>query len=233
LNPELKEEYEFRMKYLCAKIKFISRDTEVLSCTPAAVEHLKIVKRAIEEEGDFVKIYKTETSYDQFIADKTDFIISYGYKYLIKGELLERYQGRIINLHPSLLPWGRGYFPNFWSHVFGFRKGVSIHLIDAGIDTGAVLAQREHFFDDSDTLRTSYYELQMSMLCLFTKVWGPIRNEKVIPLPQNLSDGNTFYKKQFDLAFPFLPKGFDTRLVEVQSLREKIIGSLRDGGYDY
>ncbi|NDB85210.1 MAG: hypothetical protein EB127_21285, partial [Alphaproteobacteria bacterium] len=171
---------------------------KVALCIHPLVEHYEVVRYGIEEEGDSVRIYQSETSLEEFKNNQTDFIVSYGYKYLIKGELLSAYQGKIINLHPSLLPYGRGYFPNFWSHIFDFPKGVTIHNINNGIDTGEILAQRQHHFSDRDTLRTTYYTLQTSMLSLFTKSWGNIRRGMVVPVAQDLSAGNLFYKKQFD-----------------------------------
>lgn len=203
----------------------------VALCVHPKVEHYDVVIRAIEEEGDSVKLYRNETKLEQFEGDNIDFIVSYGYKFLIKGALLAKYQNKIINLHPSFLPWGRGYFPNFWSHVYDFPKGVSIHLINEGIDTGAILFQREHFFDDAETLRTSYYSLQTSMLCLFTKSWSRIRTQSVVPLAQDMASGNLFYKKHFDLVFPILEKGFDTSLTEIHSLRERIKEELALNGY--
>ena len=194
------------------------------------VEHYDVVKRAIEEEGDSVKIYSDETSLEGFEADSTDFIVSYGYKYLIKGALLEKFAGRIINLHPSFLPWGRGYFPNFWSHVFDFPNGVTLHLIDEGIDTGSVLFQREHSFAETETLRTSYYTLQTSMLCLFTKAWRDIRTERVTPIGQDLDNGNLAYEKDFKIVFPLLQRGFDTSLAEVHAMRDEIKDKLLAAG---
>ena len=196
---------------------------KVALCIHPHVEHYEVVRRAIEEEGDSVQMFQSETDLEKFKSNNVDFIVSYGYKYLIKGELLATYQGNIINLHPSFLPYGRGYFPNFWSHIFDFPKGVTIHSINNGIDTGAILAQREHFFCDEDTLRTSYYTLQTSMLSLFTKSWNKIRTKKLTPMEQDQSSGNLFYKRQFDHVFSLLPNGFDTSIGELKLLREEII----------
>ena len=206
----------------------------VALCIHPVVEHYNVVKWAIEEEGDSVRVYAKETTLEQFVDDKIDFIVSYGYKYLIKGELLAQYENRIVNLHPSFLPWGRGYFPNFWSHVYDFPKGVSIHYINAGIDTGHILAQREHTFTESDTLRTTYYNLQTSMLCLFSKSWRDIRSHSITPIEQDLSSGNLFYKKDFDLVSPLLENGFDASLADIHALRnaikEKLIARGRKRG---
>lgn len=200
---------------------------KVALCIHPLVERYDVVRRTIEEEGDSVSIFQSETDLEKFKSHGINFIVSYGYKYLIKGELLATYQGNIINLHPSFLPYGRGYYPNFWSHIFDFPKGVTIHNINNGIDTGAILDQRQHNFSDEDTLRTSYYTLQTSMLSLFTKSWNKIRTGKLTPIEQDQSAGNIFYKKQFDHVFSQLPNGFDTSIGELKLLREAIINSYR------
>ena len=66
----------------------------------------------------------------------------------------------IFNVHPSLLPAYRGAVPEFWQLADGqTRGGVTIHRIDAGVDTGPVLAQREFdipaWFDAQDLLGAS------------------------------------------------------------------------------
>jgi len=71
---------------------------------------------------------------------------------------------RAINLHPSLLPWNRGAHSNFWSFLEDTPKGVTIHIIDEGIDTGDILLQKKIKFDQSkETLRSSYGRLQQEL----------------------------------------------------------------------
>ena len=62
-----------------------------------------------------------------------------------------------INIHPSLLPDFRGVDPVFYARLRGAaRFGVSVHRIDADLDTGKILAQAEHVPDQADSvLRTT------------------------------------------------------------------------------
>ena len=53
--------------------------------------------------------------------------------------------------------------------------GVTIHYIDAGVDTGDVIAQREVALADDDTLATAYAKLQDAMAALFREQWPAIR----------------------------------------------------------
>jgi methionyl-tRNA formyltransferase len=104
-----------------------------------------------------------------------DFIVSYGYRHIIKKDVLIRYTGRAINLHIAYLPWNRGADPNFWSFVEDTPKGVTIHYLDEGVDTGDIIVQKQVVFSESDTLRTSYDKLQEEIQALFRDNWASIR----------------------------------------------------------
>lgn len=114
----------------------------------------------------------------QLIKENMDFIISYGYRFLIPKRVVEHYTGKIINLHISYLPWNRGADPNLWSFLEDTPKGVTIHYIDEGLDTGDIIAQQKIFFLEDETLSTSYQKLTNEIESLFKKVWPEIRVRK-------------------------------------------------------
>jgi phosphoribosylglycinamide formyltransferase-1 len=77
-----------------------------------------------------------------------DLIVYAGFLWILKGDIIKTYVGRMINLHPALLPkfGGRGMYGE---HVHkavlaaGEREsGCTVHLVDAGTDTGPILLQR-------------------------------------------------------------------------------------------
>lgn len=70
-----------------------------------------------------------------------DFLVSYGYRYILKNEVLNLFPRRAINLHISLLPYCRGAHPVFWSILERRKLGVTIHLLDEELDTGNILFQ--------------------------------------------------------------------------------------------
>ncbi len=60
-----------------------------------------------------------------------------------------------VNVHPSLLPAGRGPEPVFWTIRRGVTEtGVTLHLMDEGFDTGPIVAQRGHSIPDDATLES-------------------------------------------------------------------------------
>ena len=105
------------------------------------------------------------------------FLISYGYRHILRREILEKFPNRAINLHISYLPWNRGTDPNFWSFVENTPKGVTIHYLDEGVDTGDIIAQEELKFNSpSETLATSYARLHSAIQELFKEQWQAIKN---------------------------------------------------------
>ena len=120
---------------------------------------------------------------------KPDFIVSYNYKHLVPEEVVEAYFPKIINLHISLLPYNRGYHPNVWSFLEDTPKGVTIHLIDKGVDTGDILLQKEVFIDeDKETLRSSYLKLHREIQLLFKENWELIKTGQITPVTQEGGD---------------------------------------------
>lgn len=116
---------------------------------------------------------------------KPSFIISYNYKYIISEDIICCMQGKIINLHTSYLPYNRGSSPNFFSFMEDTPKGVTIHRLEKGLDTGAIFVQKEVCFDESkETFATSYDTLLKVMQEIFEQNWDKIKNCEITPFKQ-------------------------------------------------
>ena len=75
-------------------------------------------------------------------AADVDFIILAGYMRLVGPTLLHAYEGRIVNIHPSLLPSFKGLDAIGQAFDAGVKiTGVTIHYVDEGMDTGRIIAQ--------------------------------------------------------------------------------------------
>jgi methionyl-tRNA formyltransferase len=130
-------------------------------------------------------------------GNKIDFIICYKYRYIIHKDLIFYLNNKIINLHISFLPWNRGADPNIWSFIDKTPKGVSIHLINEGLDKGDILVQKEVFFDlNNETLKSSYDKLNQIIKELFKKNWNDIKSNRIKPKKQK---GKGSYHKISDL----------------------------------
>lgn len=164
----------------------------------------------IETLGDEV-VQTIEPLTDELIKD-VDWIISYGYKHILKKPILELFKGRAINLHISYLPWNRGADPNLWSFLEATPKGVTIHFIDEGIDTGDIIAQRYIKYEyHTDTLRTFYIKLSECIEDMFQKVWPYIREGKARSYKQGTYHEIADKEKYSDL----LTNGWDTPIKHI------------------
>ncbi|WP_024802189.1 phosphoribosylglycinamide formyltransferase [Nocardia sp. BMG51109] len=79
---------------------------------------------------------------DAVAAHRPDLVVSAGFMKLVGPAFLERFGGRIINTHPALLPSFPGAHGVRDALAYGVRvTGSTVHLVDAGVDTGPILAQ--------------------------------------------------------------------------------------------
>ena len=131
------------------------------------------------------------------------FLISYNYQYIIKKHILDKLPNKAINLHISYLPWNRGADPNFWSFIDNTPKGVTIHYLDKGIDTGDIICQKELVFNLSEaTLASTYQQLQSEIQELFKQSWDSIKLEKCPRIKQ--SGKGSFHNQEDKLRFSYL-----------------------------
>lgn len=66
-----------------------------------------------------------------------------GFMRIIKGKLLDEYAGRMINIHPALLPSFKGLHGQKQALDYGVKySGCTVHFVDAGIDTGPIIIQK-------------------------------------------------------------------------------------------
>ncbi len=86
-----------------------------------------------------------------------DLIVLAGFLVVIPKIVIERYEGRIINIHPSLIPsfCGTGYY-GLKVHEAALERGVkvtgaTVHFVDAGTDTGPIILQRAVEVEAGDT----------------------------------------------------------------------------------
>lgn len=94
------------------------------------------------------KDYASREDYEREIAAELqkrgiDLIVLAGYMRLLTTVLVEPYSGRMINIHPSLLPSFSGKNAIGQALEYGVKMtGVTVHFVDGGMDTGPVIAQR-------------------------------------------------------------------------------------------
>ncbi len=122
---------------------------------------------------------------------RCDIAVSVLFGYILKPDFLKLPPAGCINLHPSLLPYNRGAHPNVWSIIEGTPAGATLHYIDAGVDTGDIIAQREVAVESIDTGETLYRRLETASLELFKETWPTLRAGTARRFAQNCAAGTS------------------------------------------
>lgn len=108
------------------------------------------------------KDYEVREDFNQAFLHKIeelepDLIVLAGFLVVLPGEMIKRYAGRIINIHPSLIPsfCGTGFY-GLRVHEAALERGVkvtgaTVHFVDEGTDTGPIIIQKPVMVEESDT----------------------------------------------------------------------------------
>jgi phosphoribosylglycinamide formyltransferase-1 len=139
--------------------------------------------------------YSDRNSRDQALADWIDergarLVVLAGYMELLGEGFLDRFAGAVINVHPSLLPAFPGIGAVEQALAYGVKVfGVTVHFVDAGVDTGPVILQRAIELPESATaeealaaLRPLEHELLPEAVRLFAAgaLWADPGNPRRI-----------------------------------------------------
>ena len=160
------------------------------------------------------KVYRIENKLtaEMIKALEPSFVISFNYRHLIPEEVLELLPGRVINLHTSFLPYNRGSAPNFFSFLENTPKGVTIHRMDSGLDTGDILCQKELFFDEKkETFATTYDKLLEEMKTLFQENWQAIKDGSLMPVKQ-VGEGTYHRMRELEAVRAQVPFTWNDRI---------------------
>lgn len=103
-------------------------------------------------------------------AAKVDLIVLAGFMRILKGDFLRAFEGRVINIHPSLLP----AFPGLeaWKQALdsGVKiTGCTVHFVEQGIDTGPIIAQQTVPVLPGDTADALHARIQQAERELYPK----------------------------------------------------------------
>ena len=129
-------------------------------------------------------------------AVEPDFVVSCGYRHVVPESILDVPSQGCLNLHPAYLPYNRGAHPNVWSIVDGTPAGVTLHYMDASIDTGDIVARRRIVVDFSDTGKTLYGRQEDELVRLFKETWPKVQRGEITRTPQE--EGTSHKVRDFE-----------------------------------
>jgi phosphoribosylglycinamide formyltransferase-1 len=94
-----------------------------------------------------------------------ELVVLAGYMHLLTEPFLRRFPGRVVNVHPSLLPAFPGAHAIDDALEAGVETtGVTVHLVDAGLDSGPVIVQEEVTVEPRDTLEERIHAVEHRLL---------------------------------------------------------------------
>jgi phosphoribosylglycinamide formyltransferase-1 len=101
---------------------------------------------------------------------RVDLIVLAGFMRVLKGDFLTSFEGRIVNIHPSLLP----SFPGLeaWKQALDYGvkvTGCTVHFVDAGVDSGPIIGQQTVPVLDADTPESLHQRIHASEHELYAK----------------------------------------------------------------
>lgn len=135
---------------LCVSNKI---DAGVLSRMEALdIPTVVLAQRTFESEEDY-----TRQLIEELDSKEVDFVALAGYLRKVPSEVVRRFKGRMLNIHPALLPsfGGKGYYGRRVHEAvieYGVKwTGVTVHLVDEEYDTGPIVLQEPVHVDPDDT----------------------------------------------------------------------------------
>jgi len=110
----------------------------------------------LDEEAERAYITALETA-------QVDLIVLAGFMRILKGDFLRAFEGRVINIHPSLLP----SFPGLeaWKQALDYGvkvAGCTVHFVDQGVDSGPIIGQHTVPVLPDDTAATLHARIQQA-----------------------------------------------------------------------
>ncbi len=124
---------------------------------------------------------EAERSYSNALQEAdVDLVVLAGFMRILKGEFLKSFPGKVINIHPSLLP----SFPGLqaWNQALDYGvkyTGATVHFVDQGIDSGAIIAQESVPLLDGDTPESLLKRIQQAEHHIYPKAIADIADGRI------------------------------------------------------
>jgi phosphoribosylglycinamide formyltransferase-1 len=113
-------------------------------------------------------------------AAEVDLIVLAGFMRVLKDAFLRAFAGRIVNIHPSLLPSFPGLVAWQQALVHGVRvTGCTVHFVDAGVDAGPIIGQQTVPVLDDDTAETLHQRIQVAEHALYPQCVAAIARDDI------------------------------------------------------
>ena len=131
---------------------------------------------------------------------KVDLIVLAGFMRVLKGDFMRAFEGRIVNIHPSLLP----SFPGLeaWKQALdhGVKvTGCTVHFVDAGVDAGPIIAQQTVPVFENDTPESLHQRIHAAEHELYPKCVAALARRKI-----SVAGRRVIWKKSQTCSNPYI-----------------------------
>ncbi|MDM7489303.1 phosphoribosylglycinamide formyltransferase [Rhodococcus sp. CSLK01-03] len=142
----------------------------------AGIPHVRVPLREHPDRGAWDRALT-----DAVAAHEPDLVVSAGFMKILGPVFLDRFGGRIVNTHPALLPAFPGAHAVPDALAYGVKvTGSTVHLVDAGIDTGPILAQEPVPVLDDDDEATLHERIKVVERRLLADVVAAVATRGVV-----------------------------------------------------
>src|SRR5882762_7128090 len=115
------------------------------------------------------------------VAPKTGLVVLAGYLRILSEQFVDHYSRRIINVHPALLPSFPGLEAQRQALDHGVKvTGCTVHFVEAGVDSGPIIAQQTVAVLDSDTAESLHQRIQAAEHELYPKCVAAIASGEIL-----------------------------------------------------
>jgi phosphoribosylglycinamide formyltransferase-1 len=132
--------------------------------------------------------FETREAFDRAVVAAlreagVDWVVLAGFMRVLTEELLNAYAGRVINIHPALLPAFPGVNAAAQALAYGVKiTGCTVHFVELGVDTGKIIAQRAVPVEPNDDLGSLSARIHGAEHELFVSVLRDIAAGRIAPL---------------------------------------------------
>ncbi|WP_243056804.1 phosphoribosylglycinamide formyltransferase [Nocardioides sp. SR21] len=127
--------------------------------------------------------FTSREHWDRALADtvggfEPDLVVLAGFMKLVGAEFLERFDGRVVNTHPALSPSFPGTRGPADALEYGVKvTGATLFIVDAGVDTGAIVAQTVVPVEEDDTVETLHERIKVAERLMLVDAVGRMARE--------------------------------------------------------
>ncbi|MDD2446002.1 MAG: formyltransferase family protein [Clostridia bacterium] len=185
---------KFKSHILADEYTYLANETKPIK------EYLKNRKISVSSINSYCKKENIENiklntindkKFENFLTKKEAYLIVYAGGGIIRNNIIEKTKYGVLNAHSGWLPFFRGMNVIEWALLYGFRPYTTVHLIDAGIDTGRIL------FKESIPLANDLYTIRGNATVhnveLLTKIINNFSSYLNNSIHQEIKEGKQFF----------------------------------------